>query len=79
MKLAKSILSGIAALGFTAGAAIASEPPFMVYEEAYLMEPQSHDEQAAWDDSSYTAYGIDDDMDGRVDRMLILEQSDSLG
>lgn len=62
MKLAKSILGVIAALGFTAGAAIASD-----------------DGQAAWDDSSYTAYGIDDDMDGRVDRLLILEQSDSLG
>lgn len=87
MKLAKSILGGIAALGLTAGAANASEPSFMsneseplvVYEETYLIVPQSYDEQASWTDSSYSAYGIDDDRDGRVDRVLVLEQSDSLG
>ena len=74
MKLAKSILGSIAAIGLTAGAAAyASEQ-----EEVYLIVPQ-YDEQAAWNDSSYTAYGIDDDMDGRVDRVLILEESDSLG
>ncbi|MGQ0653380.1 MAG: hypothetical protein ACT4P4_14120 [Betaproteobacteria bacterium] len=39
---------------------------------------QPYDEQASWDDSSSAAYGVDDDMDGRVDRELILEQSDSL-
>jgi hypothetical protein len=87
MKLAKSILGSIAAIGLTAGAAAyASEPSFMsgeseplvVYEETYLIVPE-YDQQAAWNDSSYSAYGIDDDMDGRVDRVLILEQSDSLG
>jgi len=74
MKLAKSILSGIAAIGLTAGAAA-----YAAEEDAYLIVPQAFDEQAAWDDSSSTAYGVDDDMDGRVDRLLILEQSDSLG
>jgi hypothetical protein len=75
MKLAKSILGSIAAIGITAAAsAYASET-----EEAYLLIVPQYDEQAAWNDSSYTAYGIDDDMDGRVDRVLILEESDSLG
>ena len=40
---------------------------------------QPYDEQASWDDSSSAVYGIDDDRDGRVDRVLVLEQSDSLG
>jgi hypothetical protein len=29
-------------------------------------------------EASTTIYGVDDDRDGRSDRMLILEQSDSL-
>jgi len=66
MKLAKSILCGAAALGFIAGAAIAGD-----------------DGQASWNaspssDMSYLLYGVDDDMDGRPDRYVVIEQSDTL-
>jgi len=72
MRLTKSILSGVAVLGLAAGTAIASEPSFMSSEAEPLVVYE--------DATPITAvYGIDDDMDGRVDRTLILEQSDSLG
>jgi len=66
MKLAKSILCGVAALGFMAGPAIAGD-----------------DGQAFWNaspssDMSYLLYGVDDDMDGRPDRYVVIEQSDTL-
>lgn len=72
MRLTKSILSGVAVLGLAAGTAIASEPPFMSGESEPLVVYEDANPITA-------AYGIDDDMDGRVDRTLILEQSDSLG
>jgi hypothetical protein len=68
MKLAKSILYGATALGLAAGSAIAVDPP--VPSDSMNM-----------DDSTTTAstmYEVDEDHDGRTDRMLILEQSDSL-
>src|SRR5207237_6607902 len=60
MKLAKSILCGVAALGFMAGPAIAGD-----------------DGQAFWNaspssDMSYLLYGVDDDMDGRPDRYVVI-------
>jgi len=87
MKLAKSaVLGAVAALGLSAGAAMASEPPWMnsparpaatVSEETILIVPQSYDAQGTWSDSSsYSAYGIDDDGDGMVDRVLIFDQPD---
>lgn len=94
MKLAKSILCGVAALGMTAGAAVAmdahsssasnSEPSFLVIEETYVIADPSFDGQVAWNDSpsgevtSYYVYDVDDDMDGRPDRQMIIEQSDTV-
>ena len=93
MKLAKSILCGVAALGMTAGSAVAmdahsssastSEPSFLVIEETYVIADPSFDGQVAWNDSpsevtSYYIYDVDDDMDGRPDRQMIIERSDTL-
>lgn len=88
MRLAKSILCGVAALGMTAGAAVAqdemssssvsnSEP------YSYVIADPSFDGQVAWNDSpsdvtTYYIYDVDDDMDGRPDRRMIIEQSDTL-
>jgi len=76
MRLAKSILCGAAALGFAAGSAFAE------HETDVTADP-SFDGQVAWNDSpsadvTYYVYDVDDDMDGRADRMLIIEQSDTL-
>jgi len=101
MKLAKSILCGMAAFGMAAGTAVAmdahtsgasnSEPsyvlmdePMLVYEETYVIADPSFDGQVAWNDSpsadmtAYYVYDVDDDMDGRPDGQLIIEQSDTL-
>ena len=94
MKLAKSILCGVAALGMTAGSAVAmdahsssastSEPSFLVIEETYVIADPSFDGQVAWNDSpsaevtSYYLYDVDDDMDGTPDRQMIIERSDTL-
>lgn len=91
MKLAKSILFGVAALGMTAGALAAqnSEPsyvltePVTVYEETYVIAEPSSDGLVAWNDSPsemtpYYIYDVDDDMDGKPDRHMIIEQSDTL-
>lgn len=94
MKLAKSILCGVAALGMTAGAAVAmdansssastSEPSFLVIEETYVIADPSFDGQVAWNDSpsaemtTYYIYDVDDDMDGTPDRQMIIEQSDTV-
>lgn len=62
MKHAKSFLYGAAVLVFAAGSVAAESLPIM-------------------EDSSATAsamYEVDVDRDGRADRLLILEQSDSL-
>jgi len=83
MKLAKSILCGAAALGFTAGTAVAADESTSSAEEAYVIADSAFDGQGAWNDSpsydvAYSLYGVDDDMDGRPDRYLIIEQSDTL-
>lgn len=102
MKLAKSILCGVAALGMAAGSAVASdeysspdvsmsepsyvlmEEPYTVYQETYVIADPSFDGQVAWNDSpssdvtSYYIYDVDDDMDGRPDRQMIIEQSDTV-
>ena len=91
MKLAKSILYGVTALGIAAGSALANETSFssmpsdsvLLYEETYVLLEPSFDGQVAWNDSPSFSdvtyiYEIDDDMDGRADRLLILEESDSL-
>jgi hypothetical protein len=74
MRLAKSILCGAAALGFAAGSALADESTSSGME---------FDGQVAWNDSpsadvAYYVYDVDDDMDGRADRTLVIEQSDTL-
>lgn len=65
MKLAKSILGGVAALGFATGVAFADDSmpdlgtgsteymnePIVVYEETWLVEPLTMDEQVTWNDS----------------------------
>lgn len=70
MKLAKSILYGATALALAAGSATA---------EQFADTPS--DNMMSMDDSTAGAsqmYDVDEDHDGRVDRVLILEQSDSL-
>lgn len=69
MKIAKSILYGATALALGAGSATA-EPFADTPSDAMSM-----------DDSTTNAtqiYEVDEDHDGRADRLLILEQSDSL-
>jgi hypothetical protein len=91
MKLAKSILCGVAALGITAGSAVAQDEPYYVlvepvtvYEETYVFADPSSDGQVAWNDSpsedvtAYYIYDVDDDMDGKPDRQMIIEQRDTL-
>ena len=72
MKLAKSILCGVAALGITAGAAVAQDEPYyvlvepvMAYEETYVIADPSSDGQVAWDDSP-------------SEYLTIIERSDTL-
>ena len=95
MKLAKSILYGAAAFGIAAGSAMADEQSstagmpdsslFLIEETCVLADPSSPDEQVAWNDSptsSDVTYYIYDDVhgtDGRPDRQLLIEQSDTLG
>ena len=83
MKLAKSILCGLAAVGFTAGTAVAADESTSSAEEAYVTADSAFDGQAAWNaspssDMAYLLYGVDDNMDGRPDRYVIIEQSDTL-
>ena len=83
MKLAKSILWGVAAVGFTAGIAGAAGESTLTAEETYVIADSAFDGQGAWNaspsyDMAYSLYGVDDDMDGRPDRYLIIEQSDTL-
>jgi len=62
MKRAKSILYGATALVIVATGAIAQ--PVMTMEDSSA--------------NATAIYQVDEDRDGRVDRLLILEQSDSL-
>ena len=83
MKLAKSILWGVAALGFTAGIAVAAGESTLTAEETYVIADSAFDGQGAWkaspsSDMAYLLYGVDDDMDGRPDRYVLIEQSDTL-
>jgi hypothetical protein len=83
MKLAKSILCGAAALGLASASALAMDESTSSVEEAYVIADSAFDGQGAWNaspsyDMAYSLYGVDDDMDGRPDRYLIIEQSDTL-
>ena len=69
MKRAKSILYGAAALLLAAGSATA-EPFADTQPDGMLMDDSAT--------SATTVYSVDEDRDGRTDRELILEQSDSL-
>ena len=69
MKRVKSILYGATALVIAAGSATAD--PFA----------DTPSDRTGMEDSATTAstiYEVDEDRDGRTDRLLILEQSDSL-
>ena len=69
MKRAKSILYGATALAVAIGSATAGDPA------------DTPSESMNMDDSVTTAsqmYEVDEDRDGRTDRLLMLEQSDSL-
>jgi hypothetical protein len=69
MKPAKSILYGATALAIAIGSATAGDPA------------DTPSESMNMDDSVTTAsqmYEVDEDRDGRADRLLMLEQSDSL-
>jgi hypothetical protein len=69
MKRAKSILYGAIALALAAGSATAGDPA------------DTPSDRMSMDDSMTTAsqmYEVDEDRDGRTDRLLMLEQSDSL-
>ena len=69
MKSAKSILYGATALALAIGSATAGDPA-----EA-ISESMSMDDSMA---SASQMYEVDEDRDGRTDRLLMLEQSDSL-
>ena len=69
MRPAKSILYGATALAIVAGSAIA-EPFAEAPPDSMIMEDSST--------TASTIYEVDEDRDGRTDRLLILEQSDSL-
>jgi hypothetical protein len=69
MKRVKAILYGGAALLIAAGSAIAS-PIAEAPSEAVDMRDSST--------GASKIYEVDEDRDGRTDRLLILEQSDSL-
>ena len=69
MRPAKSILYGATALAIVAGSATA-EPFADTPSDSLIMEDSSA--------SASTIYEVDEDRDGRTDRLLILEQSDSL-
>jgi hypothetical protein len=70
MKPAKSILYGATALVLAAGSATASDPLAEVPIDSMNMDDSMT--------SASTMYEVDEDRDGRTDRLLILEQSDSL-
>lgn len=69
MKRAKSILYGAAALAIVAGSATA---------EPFADTPSDNVTMDESMTGATTIYGVDEDRDGRTDRLLILEQSDSL-
>jgi len=69
MKRVKAILSGGAALLIAAGSATAS-PIADTPSEGITMDRSATTASAI--------YNVDEDRDGRTDRLLILEQSDSL-
>ena len=68
MKLVKSILYGATLLALASGNVTAGDPPIDTAES--MITGSSADASAVYD--------VDDDHDGRTDRTLILEQSDSL-
>lgn len=72
MKSATLILTGAAALAIAAGSATAGPIADTATGRMALM-----DDSAALDSSS-SMYEVDEDHDGRADRTLMLEQSDSL-
>jgi hypothetical protein len=65
MKRAKSILIGATTLALAAGSAAYAQTDSMNMEDSTTS-------------TASTMYEVDEDHDGRTDRMLILEQSDSL-
>lgn len=69
MKRAKSILYGATALAIVAGSATA-EPFADAPSDSMNMDDSTT--------GATTMYEVDEDRDGRTDRLLILEQSDSL-
>jgi hypothetical protein len=70
MKLAKSILSGATALVLAAGSATAGDTLVEMPIDSMNMDDSMT--------SASAMYEVDEDRDGRTDRLLILEQSDSL-
>lgn len=70
MRLANSILYGATALVFAGGSATAGDPLVEVPSASMNMDDSTT--------SASTMYEVDEDHDGRADRLLILEQSDSL-
>jgi hypothetical protein len=68
MKPAKSILYGATALAIVAGSATAGDPA----------DTPSDDMTMDSMTTASTMYEVDEDRDGRTDRLLMLEQSDSL-
>lgn len=69
MKPAKSILYGATALVLAAGSATAGDPAYAPSDSMNMDDSTT---------SASTMYEVDEDRDGRTDRLLILEQSDSL-
>jgi hypothetical protein len=72
MKLAKTIAIGATVLGLAAGSASAVEGSFGMNDSGSIIVLQPVD-------VTYSElYGIDEDRDGVVDGILLLEQSDTL-
>jgi hypothetical protein len=69
MKSAKSILYGATALALAIGSATAGDPAETISESMSMDDSMTSVSQM---------YEVDEDRDGRTDRLLMLEQSDSL-
>jgi hypothetical protein len=81
MKAAKTVLFGLAALAM-AGSPLAHESlANAASDESWMLFDPSVSWQGTWHDPEYSAtrvYEVDDDRDGTADRLIILEDSDTL-
>jgi hypothetical protein len=72
MTLGKTIATAAAVLGVVTGSALAGEGSFGMNDSDSMIPLQPVDV------TYYDLYGIDEDRDGVIDGLLLLEQSDTL-